>query len=191
MPIIFPKVGDICFQSISNDEMDNAILETTSTKSFPFNHVGIFLGNAILESTPSKGVVKTAWEDFLEKSFFKGNHHTVICRIKNTSKSFSEELNKNAKKYLGKKYNFAFFSDKKTFYCSELVSDIVNESLGREVFKTINMTFKTESGKTHPFWLDYFKKLKAPIPEGHPGTNPADMFKNKELEIIADFRTEK
>ena len=50
------------------------------------------------------------------------------------------------------------------------------------------MSFKnTETGNSDPYWLKHFEKLGEPVPEGEPGTNPADMALSPVIEIVHEY----
>ncbi len=35
-----------------------------------------------------------------------------------------------------------------------------------------------------PYWIDHFEALGEAVPEGAPGTNPADMSRHEAIEIV-------
>lgn len=73
-------------------------------------------------------------------------------------------------------------------YCSELVRFSFKDSSGNYIIEPLKMSFKNkETGKPDPFWESHFKKLNVDIPEGMPGTNPADMAKLPVIDIVHTF----
>jgi len=47
------------------------------------------------------------------------------------------------------------------------------------------MTYKDpDTEEIFPIWVDYFKKLKVDIPEGHPGLNPGGMSTSRYINIV-------
>ncbi len=40
------------------------------------------------------------------------------------------------------------------------------------------MNWRDAKGKLPRYWKHHFKKLKMPVPEGVPGTNPTDLSRS-------------
>ena len=59
------------------------------------------------------------------------------------------------------------------YYCSELIYEIFLKANQNVPVFTLNaMTFKAPGSKDFtPEWVEYYKKLGEPIPEGEPGIN--------------------
>lgn len=187
--------GDLLFSVGKGDsELLTAIQNSTSKKDeIPFSHVGIVsIENEktyVLEATTPKGVVKTKLEDFFNETSTMDNKHLIaVGRIKDEYRYTIANAIKNAKKHLGKKYDYAYDETNKAFYCSELVRFSFLDSLGNPIFEPIPMTFRdSETGYVSEYWVKHFEKLGKPIPEGQPGTNPADMTKSEVLKIVHTY----
>jgi hypothetical protein len=94
----------------------------------------------------------------------------------------------NASAHLGKKYDYYYDEANDLFYCSELFRFSFKDSSGNYIIEPLKMSFKNkETGKPDPFWESHFKKLNVDIPEGMPGTNPADMAKLPVIDIVHTF----
>ena len=68
-----PRQGDLVFQVAGGGDMSQAIVDaTTNVDSLQFDHVAVFAGSRrnpfVVEASPEKGVVKTPWREFLDRS---------------------------------------------------------------------------------------------------------------------------
>ena len=68
-----PRQGDLVFQVAGGGDMSQAIVDaTTNVDSLQFDHVAVFAGSRrnpfVVEASPEKGVVKTPWREFLNRS---------------------------------------------------------------------------------------------------------------------------
>jgi len=83
-----------------------------------------------------------------------------------------------AHNFLGQPYDRAFTHDNGALYCSELIYECYLDSLGNHLFETIPMNWRAPDGTIPTYWIEHFKSLNAPIPEGLPGTNPTGLSKS-------------
>ncbi len=189
------QTGDLLFSvGKENTELLIAIQNSTGKdKEVPFTHVGMASVEGdkvyVLEATPPEGVVKTPVEDFFEKTArLNDNHLIAVGRVKNEFAYTIAGAIINAEKHLGKGYDYAYSETNDQFYCSELVRFAFLDSLGNPIFEPLAMSFKnTETGNIDPYWLKHFEKLGEPVPEGEPGTNPADMALSPVIEIVHEY----
>jgi len=186
------QTGDLLF-SVGKEEsgLHNAIQSSTGQNTeLAFTHVGIVnVENEkthVLEAIPSGGVVKTPLEDYFENSAFVDNKYLIaVGRVKKEFEYIIPNAIKNAEKNLGKKYDFAYDESNDEFYCSELVRFAYLDSLQNPIFESLSMTFKnSKTNSIDAYWVQHFEKLGKPVPEGEPGTNPADMSKSPVIEIV-------
>lgn len=189
------KSGDLLFSVGKGDsELLTAIQNSTSqSHEIPFSHVGIVSveesGTFILEATSPEGVVKTTLDDFFEKTAtLDGKTLIAVGRVRNEHGYAVSNAVKNAEKHLGKNYDYAYDETNNAFYCSELVRFSFTDSLGNPIFESLAMSFKNrETSEFEPYWTAHFQKLGKPIPEGAPGTNPADMAKSLLIKIVHTY----
>ena len=87
-----------------------------------------------------------------------------------------------AHSFLGQPYDDAFTHDNGALYCSELIYECYLDSLGRHLFEAVPMNWRAPDGTIPAYWIDHFKRLNAPIPEGLPGTNPTGISRSPLLE---------
>ncbi len=189
------KEGDLLF-SVGKGESQllKAIQNATSKKQdIPFSHVGIVMiendSIFVLEAEPSKGVIKTPVEKFFDETLHvKGKPVIAVGRVKPQFEYTISGAVKNTQNHLGKKYDFAYDETNNDFYCSELVRFAFIDSLGNPVFAPLAMSFKNkETAQPEPYWIEHFQKLGKEIPEGKPGTNPADMAKSPVINIVHTY----
>ena len=186
------KTGDLIFTvSKENSDFVNAIKNSTANKEdIPYSHVGIVsIENGepfVIEATAPEGVVKTPLQDFIAKTALLNNKPVMaVGRLhQDYNYSIAAAIEK-ASSLLGQSYDYAYDESNDSYYCSELVRYAFVDSANNSIFPAIAMSFKNkETGETEPFWITHYQKLNQRIPEGMPGTNPMDMSKAKEIEIV-------
>ena len=182
------RTGDLLFQVGSESAMSGAIAAATGRDgALPFTHVGIAVcrpgADSVLEATSPGGVRMTALDDFLGKSArIEGRPLVVAMRLKDTSGIAAAVA--RARSFRGVPYDYAFRPDNGKMYCSELVWESYRRPDGRPIFPARPMNFRAADGSMPAFWSELFDRLGEPIPEGLPGTNPADMARDKALTEI-------
>lgn len=183
------RTGDLLFQvNDSNDFTDAITISTADTTNLPFSHVGIVGVEKgavmVIEAVPDGGVHKISLQDFLDGSAHTkvGNPIVVVYRINENLKM--DHAVENAEKYIGLPYDSAFQPNDSAFYCSELVYKSYLDNQKRPIFSSKPMSFSDSTGSVSKLWTDYFQKLKKPVPEGAPGTNPFDMSKEKVIREV-------
>lgn len=179
-----PESGDLLFQvNESNDFTDAITTSTADSAALPFSHVGIVKVEnnvvTVIEAVPDGGVHEISLNDFLAGSAHtkQGKPLVVVYRMKENIDLKSAV--KNAEKYIGLPYDSAFQPDDSAFYCSELVFKSYLDKQNKPVFSSKPMSFSDSTGSISQLWIEYFKRLNKPVPESAPGTNPADMSKEK------------
>ena len=95
---------------------------------------------------------------------------------------------KFAQAQIGKPYDEVFLLNNDRYYCSELIYESFKAAnYGKAVFELSPMTFKQpKTAKFFPAWVDYYKPLKCPIPEGKLGLNPGSISRSQKIKEI-DF----
>jgi len=186
--------GDLLFQDLDKDSIDNAIEKVTQTQSgYNFTHVGIVLIEnkkpVVLEAI-SKGVVLTPIDTFMKRNLnTDGKPKVVAARLKSKYTSYIPEAIEEGKKLLGKAYDHVYIIGDDNYYCSELIYEMFNQTYPEQnIFKLNPMTFKDpETNKFLPFWKTYYDSLRVAIPEGEPGLNPNGMSMDTVLDLVWDF----
>jgi hypothetical protein len=183
--------GDFLFQKAECGPLCDAIEEVTAGyHNLKFSHIGLVLKKAgtffVIEAI-SKGVSITPLPEFLHRSLDSLGHPLIaVGRLKPAYHSLVKPAITYALEYLGKPYNVSFNFNSDTYYCSQLIYlAFLKANMGQPFFKLQPMTFK--SPITHDFypgWIDYFKSLNLPIPEGELGINPGGISLSPKLDII-------
>ncbi len=187
--------GDLLFiVGKSKSEQTDAIKKSTSKKDeIPFSHVGIvkFIDKDVyvLEATTSDGIVQTLLYEFMQKAEKrKGKPLVAVGRVKPEYQYIISLAVEKAGDQLGRPYDYAYEEGNDAFYCTELVRFTYLDSLRNPIFPAVTMTFKNkETGETEAYWKKHFAGLQLEIPEGKPGTNPADMFKSPVIDIVHKY----
>ncbi|WP_276132148.1 YiiX/YebB-like N1pC/P60 family cysteine hydrolase [Polluticoccus soli] len=182
--------GDVLFQDLDCGAECDAIEKVTEgIDGMDFSHCGIVvqMGNEMMVVEAYGAVKATLVNDFLARTKdASGKPRVVIGRLKDEQSSLADESAEIAKKYIGKGYDDAFEMGNDKYYCSELVYECFKKANKNKPFFQLNkMTFKEPGTDTiMSFWVDYFKKLGKPVPEGKKGINPGAMSRNKDIQII-------
>jgi len=184
------KSGDIVFRGATQSELSEAINEVTQTsKATNYTHMGIcdvVDGNVfVYHADLGKGVVKESLHLFIN-SKDTVNYTVDLYRIKNIERSQIENAITMAKSLVGDPYNTTYILEDEGYYCSEYIYEIFKKD---SVFRLEPMTFKNAETKTfHKGWVEHYKNLEIPIPEGKLGCNPNGMASSNTLEFIENLQ---
>ena len=186
-----PQEGDILFQDLECGPLCNAIKQVTLGRdSAQFSHIGLVQnidGKWMVLEAISNGVQHTSLNDFLNRSLdengqpkiwvgnVQANYHWIIPRVKARTEA-----------YLNIPYDDVFILNNQKYYCSELLYDIFKEANNDQAFFDLEpMTFKDPfNGEFLPIWIDYYRNLNTPIPQGKLGINPAGISRSPKIEIV-------
>ena len=184
------KSGDIVFRGATQSELSEAINEVTQTsKATNYTHMGIcdvVDGNVfVYHADLGKGVVKESLHLFIN-SKDTVNYTVDLYRIKNRDRPQIENAITMAKSLVGNPYNTTYILEDEGYYCSEYIYEIFKKD---SVFRLEPMTFKNAETKTfHKGWVEHYKNLGIPIPEGKLGCNPNGMASSDTLEFIENLQ---
>lgn len=185
--------GDLIFQEACNGDMNSAIKAATKNSSgYEFTHVGM-----VWESSKGQFMVIEATEPVVTITPLATYLHpqnkckpqSVVGRLKTPYQPLIPKAIQYALQKVGKKYDNAFDINNDQYYCSELIYQVFKEANdGQPVFPLIAMTFKSKQTGIFPaYWVEHFRKLNLPIPEGQLGNNPADMSRSDLINIVHDY----
>lgn len=192
-PEIFQlQEGDLLFQDSDCGEFCDAIEAVTEgVDGYEFSHVGLVMqddeGELKVMEAVSAGVILTPLDTFLNRSFDeKGQSKVVVGRLKKSFQNFIPPAIDFIHSKMKATYDFNFNIENDSFYCSELIHLAFQDAnYGEPIFDTPPMTFKEPgTDKTFAIWVDYFKNLGEPIPEGKIGLNPGSMSRSEYIEIV-------
>ena len=108
----------------------------------------------------------------------------LVGRVNGWSESELQQAIAISKTYLGKPYDHLFDLNNDSLYCSELVYYAYLEN-GKPIFETQPMTFKDpKTNELFPLWVNYYKEMDQPIPEGKKGLNPGGITLSDRIDIV-------
>ncbi|NBN99614.1 MAG: hypothetical protein EBV19_10315, partial [Flavobacteriia bacterium] len=179
------KPGDIVFQDLDCGPMCDAIEAVTEgANGKDYSHCAMVIREndslKVIEAI-GEGVVVTSLQDFVRRS-----SKIQVARFKQADNAFLQRAIRFAISLKGKPYDEVFLLNNDRYYCSELLYEAFKAAnYGKAVFELSPMTFKEpNSHEYYPVWVDYYSKLKCPIPEGKPGLNPGGISRSSKLELI-------
>ncbi len=183
--------GDLIFESVSDSAVAKAIdAATASAGEESFSHVAIIEvaedGIFVIEAASESGVRRITLDEFLDAATHGNDGRPAVTVMRLAGEYDTASFIANAKRHIGEPYDRYFMPDNGRMYCSELVYESFRDENGRPVFAARPMNFRAADGSMPQYWLELFESLGEPIPQGIPGTNPNDMFREKCLERVPD-----
>ena len=162
--------GDLLFVRDTSG-MGQAVQQTTGQ----YTHVALVerCGDSlfIIDATPTLGVSRRQ----LSPPTFDISH----CDVYRLTISFdTAAVIARAHSFLGQPYDNAFMHNNGALYCSELIYECYLDSNGNHLFEAVPMNWRAPDGTIPQYWLDHFRRLNTPIPEGLPGTNPTAISRS-------------
>ncbi|MDP4203970.1 MAG: YiiX/YebB-like N1pC/P60 family cysteine hydrolase [Bacteroidota bacterium] len=181
------KEGDIVFQHLNGGELGRAIDKVTrGYRDRDYNHCGLVVrvGDSlkVIEAI-GKNVHLTTIKEFEGRC---AEADLLIGRLYPKYSSLILKAEKAALAFQGVPYDDYFEMDNGRLYCSELIYEafkIAND--GKPFFVLKPMTFKDpDTGQLFSSWVEYYKNLNCPIPQGKPGINPGLLSRSSKIIII-------
>ena len=180
------QTGDLIFQDLDCGPLCDAIEAVTrGFDDHKFSHIGlVYLRNDttyIIEAMGS-GVRLVTLTDFKKRSV----HKLYIGRLRLQYQKLVPQAISYSLASVGIVYDDAFLYNNNKYYCSELIYDAFKKANSNKPFFRLQpMTFKQPGTKAYfPVWVDYYAKLKIPIPEGKPGINPGGISRSAKIVIL-------
>ena len=193
------QTGDLIFQEPDSTGGGGAIGRaiqgvTTSVADYHFTHVGMVYVDEqdsvyVIEATHPR-VALTTLSEFLCRP---GKHarcpKSVVFRLDEAFLHCIPQAVEVGLKLVGKEYDDAYTLNDDKYYCSELIYEMLLQANDNvPVFPLNVMTFKSSAtGEFLPEWVEHYKRLGQPIPEGKPGINPGAMSRSEKLKIVSSF----
>lgn len=166
------NTGDLLFVRSRDSEMEKAISASTGG----YTHVAFVVhdhhGVWVYEADYPDGVKCTSYIEWTAKYA----HRYDIFRL--TVSFDTARLESLARAYLNLPYDVAFRPNDDAFYCSELIYECFKGNDGEYLFEAKPMNWRDANGEIPEYWVEHFRKLGIPVPEGVPGTNPTDMARS-------------
>ena len=155
-------------------QKSNHITEVTPAM---IDHVAIALSSdSVIEAVPKHGVIVTPID-----SLRRQEGYYIVCKVKRAHVARSL---RNARRYLGRQYDYVFLPDNDDIYCSELVQLSFVDRHECPIFVPVPMSFHDATGCITDYWRQFYAHRGLPVPEGLPGTNPAELSKRRCIKEI-------
>lgn len=186
------KNGDLLFNVVNMkkaSEFSRSIVGSThGIDEKNISHVAIVCkedsGLFVLEATGRHGVWMCPLDSFLSKAHKDKDGKTLILHARVKGNIDIKTSVANAKRHIGKKYDYIFNDSDEEFYCSELVQKSFVDKKGNLIFQPIPMSFHDDAGNILPYWTTYYSKKGLVVPEGAPGSNPGALSRHKRTKIL-------
>ena len=157
--------------------MGQAVAATTGK----YTHVGIVIctdsGEYVYEALPKRGVICRPLKEWSNGRNAASKEDELIVMRRPSVAFDTVRLLRSLKGFVGTPYDDYFMPNNGRLYCSELVYECYFDKEGNHIFEARPMNFNASNGKPHPYWVKHFKRIAATVPQGVPGTNPSDIFK--------------
>lgn len=183
------KDGDLIFQDMDCGPLCDAIEAVTEGyKGTDFSHMGlVFHRNDtlyIIEAAGSAVRLNT-----LEKFSKNTSKPMLVGRLKKKFRKLIQQAIAFSIKQLGVPYDDEYVYNNGAYYCSELIYDaFMFANSGTPFFALYPMTYKQPgTNEFFPAWVDYYKSINKPIPEGQPGCNPGGISVSDKIEILGNI----
>ena len=176
------KEGDLLFCC---PDAPNAITDVTSgAMDIPIDHVAVVhrIGgdDGLLYVIEAKKpvVCLTSIDDF-----WRENPNVLQGRV-NVETDVSKSV-RGCLKMVGKPYDDLYLPGDSALYCSELVLLNYINTRGFLIFEPIPMSFHDASGQVTDYWQEFYDARGMAVPEGAPGSNPAELSRRPEVTIVS------
>jgi hypothetical protein len=181
--------GDLLFQDMDCGPLCDAIEAVTEGyNGTDFSHMGmVYHRNDTIYIIEAAGTAVRL--STLEKFSANTNKPMLIGRLKKKYQKLIPGAIAFALKQLGVPYDDEYVYDNGSYYCSELIYDAFKEANGNQpFFELLPMTYKQPgTNEFFPAWVEYYKEISKPIPEGLPGCNPGGISTSGKIEIVGEI----
>lgn len=178
------QAGDLLFQDNSGG-LSGAIKEVTKgANGRSFSHVGMVVpdscGGLWVVEAAGRGVRLTPIDSFAARGAI-----AAVGRVKEEHRPLIPEAVAFALRQIGTPYDSFYLYDNGKYYCSELIYDAFLFANGGAPFFSLEpMTFKVAAtGEFPEEWVEHYRRLNAPIPEGELGCNPSGLSRSEKIEL--------
>jgi len=152
--------------------------EVTDVTSGMIDHVAIVLTADTVIEAVSRGVVLTP----IDSQRCQTGYY-IIGRVAGVD---IDATLQRARSFLGKPYDELFLPANDSIYCSELVQLAYVDAQGRPVFEPVPMSFHDSTGHVTDYWQAFYAARGMSVPEGWPGTNPAELSRRSIVRLTGD-----
>jgi hypothetical protein len=183
--------GDLLFQDLNCGALCNAIESVTEgIDGKKFSHCAMIVKQndtlKVVEAIGGNVQTSTLHHFFARSGDTATIKNITIARTTAMEKVGLAKAVSFAVQQVGQPYDDEFIMNNGKWYCSELLYEafkVANNQ--KEFFSLAPMTFKDPATKNYfPAWIDYYKALQKPIPEGQLGLNPGSISRSDKLTIL-------
>ena len=165
----------------------NAITESTQAHGdWPIDHVAVFHrdsnGSPCVIQAVHKGVCLEPLDSLIAEAATDG--HTPMLLIGRVTGVDTIATIKKCLSFVGKPYDHYFAPSDSAIYCSELVQKSFIDAKGHLIFEPIAMSFHGPDGVILPYWTEHYRRIGSRVPEGAPGTNPAELSRRPQVALL-------
>ena len=175
------REGDLLFCCT---DTANAITAVTSgVEDLPIDHVAVFHRIGGEEGIPYViEAVKPAVRLTPIDIFLCNNPHVIVGRV--NADFYVQPSVRRCLAMVGKPYDDLYLPGDSAIYCSELVQLNYRTVSNRLIFEPVPMSFHDKTGKVTDYWQEFYAQRGMTVPEGAPGTNPGELSRRQEVNII-------
>ena len=175
------REGDLLFCCT---DTANAITAVTSgVEDLPIDHVAVFHRIGGEEGIPYViEAVKPAVRLTPIDIFLCNNPHVIVGRV--NADFYVQPSVRRCLAMLGKPYDDLYLPGDSAIYCSELVQLNYRTVSNRLIFEPVPMSFHDKTGRVTDYWQEFYAQRGMTVPEGAPGTNPGELSRRQEVNII-------
>lgn len=178
--------GDLLFVGAKREDLSGAINRVTQREeNTAFDHVALVEvcdGMVyLIHATGEKGTIREPLHHYLRRRLPE-KPALSIFRLKDDHQPCIPDAINEAKKWLGRPYNWSYVLNDSSIYCSDLLERAFRSC---NLFKLEPMTFKNpETDAFDAYWIRYYGQLGIPVPEGQPGCNPNGLAASDRLLFV-------
>jgi len=181
--------GDLLFVGAKSGDLSGAINRVTQREeNSAFDHVALVEVSHdriyLIHATGEKGTLRESIRDYIHRSLLE-EPTWFIFRLKDDYQPCIPDAIDEAKKWLGKPYNWSYVLNDSSIYCSDLIERAFRKC---SLFDLEPMTFKDpETNEFDTYWIRFYDKLGIPVPEGQPGCNPNGLAASDKLLAVGAY----
>jgi len=169
------------------NDAGNAITQSTQdTGKWPIDHVAVFHrdsnGSPCVIQAVHKGVCLEPLDSLIAEAATDG--HTPMLLIGRVTGVDTIATIKKCLSFVSKPYDHYFAPSDSAIYCSELVQKSFIDAKGHLIFEPIAMSFHGPDGVILPYWTEHYNRIGSRVPEGAPGTNPAELSRRPQVALL-------
>lgn len=182
------KEGDLVFQDLDCGPLCDAIEAVTEGyQGRDFSHVAIIV-KIKSELRAVEAIGNFVRSTSIDSLFLRcpNPDKYLIMRLNDEYQNLIPKARKYAISTIGKPYDNRFIMNNDSLYCSELIYEaFLDKKSKNKLFDLQPMTYKDPANNSFfPAWIDYYKDLKSPIPQGLMGINPGLISRSPYLHPV-------